>query len=286
MFDEILANALEMVLDMVMSVSGIAPGLLKISNEALEVINPIWSELCILGLGLTIVFFIIELNKIYAFEGHDMNMKSLIKPFLKLGCAVIALIFGARIIGVFLGWHNSFIDLIDGSLRVYHPYMDFQDPSGNRITPAVLATDMIENMGLGTKFVAIFLLCIAWFVSAVVSFIWDFKAYGYQFELLYRVGITPLALADIYSGQNANAIKWMKGFLGLALYGISFIVIPRLGVIISVDQLQNAVTNLTQTGGAVNVLAIVSSIIGILIIPIAELGIMGTVKQVCKEVLQ
>lgn len=284
MFDDIVSDLLETIIGVIMDCSGTSPEMLKISDNTLSLIRPLWNELCLFGLGLSLIYFIIELNKIYAFEGRDMNMKSMLKPFLKLGFAVVALSCGARVINVFLEWHNSFIDTIDASLSGYMADPSFTTSSGAVIAPATIAEQMVDDMGFGTKIASLLFLPIAWCISAVLIFIWNFKAYGYQFEMLYRVGITPVALADIYSGQNANAIRWLKGFIGLALYGIAFVVIPRLGVLVSVDQFRASVDMLG--GGDLGLFAMLSAIIGLLIVPIAELGVMGTIKQLCKEAMQ
>lgn len=285
MFDDFVTGIVEGVIGLIMEASGTSPDLLKISDGVLALVRPLWAELCLFGIGLTLVFFIIELNKIYAFEGRDMNFKSMLKPFLKLGFAIVALSLGANIITTFLDWHNGFIDTINTRLNAYTMIPSYVASDGTLVMPTTIAGEIVAEMGLGTKIASILPLIIAWIVSAVMKFIWDFKAYGYQFELLYRVGITPVALADIYSGQNANAVKWLKGFIGLALYGVSFIVIPRLGVAVSVEQFRKSIDALTS-GSAMGLFTMLLAFVGMLIVPIAELAIMGTIKQVCKEALQ
>lgn len=273
--DEIINKMVTFLLELAINNQGVQPESLHISETAIVLIRPLWSELSLVGFGLTIVFFVVEINKIYAFEGRDMNIKSFLKPFLKFAVALYALSNATEIISTFLNWHNSFVTFVDGAFSAG----DLGDLDGNSV-----AQDLLDSMSTVTKIISVFFLCPTFSFGLIMSLVWTYKAYGYQFELIYRVGITPIALADIYSGMNANAIKWLKGFFGLALYGVSFMAIPRLGTIIMIDQFTKSLDALMD-GSVASIIPLITTLLGALLVPVAELGVLSTIKQMCKEAI-
>lgn len=273
--EEIIENMITFLLQLAINNQGVQPEVLVISDTAIALMRPLWNALSLVGFGLTIVFFIVEINKIYAFEGRDMNIKSFLKPFIKLAFALFVLSKGAEVISTFLNWHNSFVNLIDTAFSAG----DLGDMDGNTLTE-----DLINSMSTVAKVVSIIFLCPMFTFGLIMSLVWTFKGYGYQFEMLYRVGITPIALADIYSGVNANAVKWLKGFFGLTLYGVSFMAIPRLGTIVMIDQFTKSIEALCD-GSVASIIPLITTLCGVLLVPVAELGVLGTIKQMCKEAI-
>jgi hypothetical protein len=159
--------------------------------------------------------------------------------------------------------------------------MVFGTSGGTGLDASTVAGQLVDSMGFWTQIFACLLFMLAWVVATIVQLIWNYKALTYQLELLFKVGITPVALTDIY-GNSQNAIKWLKSLLGFVLYGASFMVIPKIGMVVAGSHFTNAINSFSSDPNLFNV---VSGVIAILIVPIAELGVMGSVKQLCKEVL-
>lgn len=266
----------EMMLSVCMDLSGVSPTLLCVDASVVQAINPFWNALCIFAVGLSIVYFLIEMNKKYLFEAKDMNIKSMFLPFLKLGLSIGVLSMGADLVSSILGFHNAFITKIDNDM-VYS--MTASPMTGGEIS--TVAGKLVDSMGFWTQIFACLLFMFGWIIGAIVQLVWNYKALTYQLELLLKVGVTPVALADVYSNSQ-GAIKWIKSLLAFVLYGASFMVVPKIGMIVASGQFTSAINGFSSDPNIFNVF---SGIIAIIIIPIAELGVMGSVKQLCKEVL-
>lgn len=247
---------------------------LKFKASTMSIVNSIWGYFVIFGIGMTLVYFLMEMNSRYALDGRDMNFKTFFSPFLKLMIAIAVLSQGAKIVGWLMGFHNNFIKYSVDNFK----FSTAEVTSGTSVLSANLSTTkgFIDGLAFFGKIVMILPLMLMWIVNLILSLVWQYKAIGFKIEYLFRVAITPIALSDVYSGQNANAVRWLKGFIALSLYGMAFIVIPRIGGSL-------AITGLAEPSSIWE--SIKSLCEMILLIPIAELGVLSAVKQLTKEVM-
>lgn len=228
---------------------------LKISPNIMAFVNIIWEYFMIIGIGMTLIYFLMEMNRKLALEGRDLNMKSMFAPFLKLMIAIAVLSQGAKIVTWLITYGNNLVDYAN-------THFITALTAGGSGTNGVTGEDIISGLGFFSKLLLVIPALLMWVISMICSLVWLYKALGFKIELLFRTAITPIALADIYSGQNANAVRWLKGFLGMAIYAMSFIVIPRIGGALAAqelaasDDLWEVLRNLAQ----------------FLIVPIAEIG--------------
>lgn len=249
----------------------IDPNNLKFSGDTttLAFVNSIWSLFALLGVGLSIIYFLIEMNRKLALEGHDLSIKSAFAPFLKLMIAIVVLSKAPDIVGWIMGWGDKLIDEVNSIISA-----DTELGGG--------AYDDIkkevESLGLIDSVLIFLPLLIAWIVSMVCSLIWWYKTISYKIEVYFRVAISPVAYADIYSGQNSTAIRWTKGWIGTMLYGMAFLVIPNIVTRLVADMSISFVTDSTLWG-------LVKSVFYALIAPIAALGTLSVAKQLTKEVI-
>ena len=152
---------------------------------------------------------------------------------------------------------------------------------------------MTDGMGF---FLAIALILPAfcmYLVTVVCSIVWKYKALTYKIEVLYRMGISPIALADVYSGQNAQGVRWLKAMLGLGLYAASFIIVVKLGNAIALQEFADSILKYfgdLKSGAAMDesaktVWGMIGNLAGMLVIPIAELGVISAIRSAIKEAL-
>ena len=149
---------------------------------------------------------------------------------------------------------------------------------------------LLELMGF---FPMILIMCL---LNWILSFIWMYKAFVYRFEVLWKIGVTPIAFADVYTGSNSQAIRWVKSLLGTAVYGAAFFLIVKIGGSImssematsfqawfgvgtdiaseSIDTAKNSVSAFIQT---------FRTCIEFIVIPFAELGALGAIETSYKR---
>ena len=235
----------------------------------------LWGYFAVVGIGMTIIYFLIEINNKLAFERSDFSMRSFGAPFLKLAAAILVLSNGGKLIGYAVGLGNNFIKF---AANTYDPAFE----------AAESVTESIETMTDGIGFflaIALLLPCfVMMIVSVVCSLVWKYKALMFKLEVFFRLGISPVALADVYSGQNAQAIRWVKAMLGLMLYGASFVVVVKMGNALALKDFADKFIEMAE-GGRLGVWELIGSFAGMLVVPIAELSAIGVIRSAIKEAL-
>lgn len=202
---------------------------------AMELIAVVWNYVALVGIGLTLIYFLMEMNQKLALEGRDLNMKSFMAPFLKLLIAIAVLSQGGKIVGLLLSLNDSFIQTMDATALITGT-----DATGGAETGYGALKEKIADEGLLFQLGLVIPILIMWLISMVLCLVWWYKSVVYKLEVLFRVAITPIGLADVYSGQNSNAIKYLKGFLVLGIYAASMILLPRIGVLMALGDIADA----------------------------------------------
>ena len=121
----------------------------------------------------------------------------------------------------------------------------------------------------------VFLLLLCWGITLALQIVWIYKAIAYKLEVVWRVGITPIALADVYSGQQSHALRYLKNFLVLGIYAASMIILPRIA---NTLVLNTAVT-------VDNLFDIFAAFAQMIMAPFAALGALSVAKTAAKEAL-
>lgn len=278
---DIVFEVIEAAITACLSATSMSVSDLEIPNSMFHLVDSVWGYFSIVGIAMTIIYFLIEINQKLAFERSDFSLHSFGAPLLKLAVAIAVLANGAKIIAWIFGFGNGLVNATNSWDIAFGAAYDTNG-----------STALIESMrevcnGLGFFMaLAMLLPCFCMYiVSIVCSLVWKFKALTYKIEALYRVGISPVALADVYSGQNAQAIRWIKGMIGMMLYGASFILIIKLGHAIALQQVVQDVQEFIDSNSGVTVWSLFSHLIMIVIVPIAELSVIGAIRSAIKEAL-
>lgn len=224
----------------------------------------VYNYLIMIGIGMAIVYFLIEMNQKLALEGRDLNMKSMFAPFLKFVCAVVAIRYSGEIVSYILSMNDNFVQHI----------ADISSTTGE-LTP-----ENIDNTGgFFLMLFVVFVCIIGLILSIILKLVWMYKAMLYQMEVYFRIALLPVAVADVYSGMHSNGIKYIKGFLALGIYAVSMIVVPNILIDISSSWAFSA------TGDDGNIFIALSGILTLLVAPFAALGATSVTKQLAKEAL-
>ena len=258
---------------------------LKFSNDmTLTMVRSVWAYIGLFGMGLTLVYFIIEMNSKLAIEGaQNMTMKSFMAPFLKLAIAIVILHNGGNIVNQLLLINNTVVDWANtDAIFGGSPMADVADANGDGVPDTSQDVfdglkERFKDFGFFEKAFVIIVTVLIWIVSMIMLLIWVYKAFMYKLEVLWRTAITLVALADVYSGNHSNAIRWLKGFLGLALYAMAIMAMPRVASVLAFS------TGSLEADWSV--WECLKCLLATLIAPFAALGVMSTIKQMCKEAL-
>lgn len=107
----------------------------------------------------------------------------------------------------------------------------------------------------------------------------------YKLELLFRLSVLPIAVADIYGGRHSNAIRYIKGFLALGLYGVALVALPRIALTLATAMTTEQLAALTGAGGDPDIVAGLSCLLMYLVAPFAAIAASNVAKQASKEAL-
>ncbi len=294
-----------------LSCGGADPKYLKIDTTLIQFSYKLWEFVVFFAIGFAIIYFLWEVNQKMLFEGRDANMKTLIIPFAKFALVLGLLGSTQSIMGSILTFYNNTIDnvqswdvMLDGSIDTGGANPEDEDEAtGASIKEQEEArrAEIRASMGNIGIFEVLGLFPIAlimWLLQMILRIFWNYKAITFKLEVLWRLGVTPVALADCYNGISSNAIRWLKQLMGLAIYAAAFLLIPKMGG----DLLHaNTTANLmdffsfhageaADTGGEAlraGVAGFFHNLEGLvlfIVVPFAELGVLGAIKQATKEV--
>lgn len=278
---DMIGEIIDWVIVQVISLSGITAADLTVDNTTIHLIDNVWNYFILVGIGLTVIYFIIDLNKKWMFEGQSMSIKTIFIPFAKLVIAVIVMFNANTLFASLCSFNNGFATVVQSWFSV----------SG--IPSISIGKKLVDSLAFWEKIILLFPIIISFAVALICNLVWVYKALTYKIELIVRTAFAPIALADIYSGLNASALKYIKGTLALIIYGGCLILLPRLtmaiactGLIADMTQLQTNITNGTlPLDVTVNIFAVVLSYLKIMIAPIAAIGLTGAAKTITKEAL-
>lgn len=298
-FKKFLGDLFSTVFEFLYSGGGCNATDLQFSNEMLTLSKNIWNYLAVVGLGLTIMYFLFEMNQKLALEGRDLNIKSVIAPLLKFAVAFAILSNGGKLVGGVLQFHNNFATWADSSAAAVFEVTEPATPEpggtgGEEGTTEYTEEEAkekvktkISGLGMIEAVVAFLPALLMFLIQLVLSIVWKYKALVFKLEFLWKVGLTPIAFSDVYNGGNSNAIRWFKGLIATAIYGASFILIAKLGGSLAIGNVMSVID--VALSGTENILANIgnffASYMGYLVIPFAELGVLSAVKQATREAL-
>jgi hypothetical protein len=259
------------------------------SSFLLEVINTIWKYFSGAGMGLALIYFLVELNNKMGFENGNVTLKTFFMPFAKLSLAMLLLSASPYIMSQMLAFNDTFVDTMATSFSIdTSTSADDTGTGADDTGTGADDTDTDTGTGTGTTIIeklvnqatffqqvgVLLPLLLLWMISLVANFIWMYKALAYKLELVFKISLTPLAIVDCYNTNSTAVIKWVKSVLGLVIYGGILMLLSRV-----------ALLNIADATEDMSILDWVANIVTSFVLVFVALGVSGTVKQVCKEAL-
>lgn len=273
---DILKNLIEAILQ---NCGGASPETIKFTQDNVDLISEMFKYFAFIGIAMTLVYFLMEMNRKFALEGGDLTIKSFFAPFLKLMIAIAVLSQGGKIIGAILSMNNAMAEAAGGvwenGKQIKAGWFSFK--TDNKLEEvANFLSDEVNAMGILKLVSVIIPLLLGFVISLVLKLVWWFKGLVYRLEAMFRLGVAPVALADVYSGQNSNAIRYLKGFLALGLYGMALVALPILAMNLAVVDVADGAS---FWDGFANFCQLA------FVAPFAALSCASAAKQIAKEAL-
>lgn len=277
--DELFTTLIHAWFDMYAEVASPPPEWLYLTTNWTTItkgtVSSIYDYIRFFGIGLTLVYFLMELNQKLGLEGRDLTMKSFFAPFLKLMIAFATISQSGKIVGWILQFNDNFVKKMAESPIA----LDISE----------LEKAIVEAGEAAAFFTLIFVALIAllgMLVALVLQLVWGYKAIMYKIEVLFRVSLLPIAVADVYNGNHSNAIKYIKGFLVLGIVAVSFVTLPELALEIAEESLLKDTLDATATElEGISLWSFFTCLGNLLVAPFAAIAGTGIVKQLAKEAL-
>lgn len=273
---------IEMLNFIITSDTGMVNEYLTFTEAEGLIMTKIWNYFEVVGVSLTLIFFFIELSKIELEQRGEVTLQSLLAPFLKVVIAFMLIMSGKEIITSFFGFNNGIVEYIEAnSLVVEEPP---KTPSGSAITPESPSGGAIEalvdELGLLPLVMVSLASIILWLLSRLCYLVIAYQAISRKIEMILRAGFTPIAIGDVYRGADGNAVRYLKKFLALCLWGYAMLAIIQIGNFL-------AVQNMASCFGSVlkgTTLGVLTAVLSCLVFPLAEAGMISASKQLCNDV--
>lgn len=259
----------------------------------------VYKFFCIIGILLTVAYFIIELNKTMLVQGGDFTIKTFYAPFMKFAIGIIMILILGDLIIYFAGFNNaiveefrdinvasggtgaevvwsttedSFSSVPDGWTGDKYRFLKM-DSSGNFQGVDELATQ-IKEMSLFSRLAGVCNTLLIGLGAAVASLVMMYQAISRKLEMILRTVFFPLSAGDIFEGSHSGMIKYYKKMLALALSGLGMIMIIAIGTSLQMSMM----------GAGVQFTSL-KSLLSLILVPLAEAGMCATVKTVCNDAL-
>lgn len=244
--------------------------ILQFKSGDLEVANQIWNMVSIMGMVMLLIFFFIELSKMGIQAMSDGRIQQVASPFFKLVFGVGMLQFGGEIVGNLLGIGNNYVIKMIGTGT---------DPA----IDTTMYVEMLKDKDItqGEAMMQVIPATFFWLASLLVSLVIVYQAISRKIEVVLRVGLTPIALGDIYNLENSTAIRYLKKLFALILWGFVMCAILQIGAQLGAENLVQLGKNEDNLGvGTMTMTAFLP-----LLLPLAEAGMVSASKQILFDVL-
>lgn len=267
---------------------------LIVKQSEIALMQKLWEMVVPIGIALSLVYFLIEINRTLMLEGSNMTMKSIGNPLLKFGISFCFLQWGGYIISDFLNFGNWLLYQVDGMNLAYSSETQtIADKMMDYTRNKSLMETLNSNAPFWTLMMFLIIALISFFTSLIVCLLIEFKCIILKFEVLLRVGLSPIVIGDIYDGKNSQAIRYLKKLLACFTYGAMMILIVKLGEGIVVATVGDSATSLlTADADWSNILSMswtgavgaFKSLFFPVIVAIAEVASFGMAQRMSNDV--
>jgi len=250
---------------------------LVISPTELGIAETIWDIVAPMGLAICLLYFMIDINRIMLTESNNFTLKSLGNPLLKFSCGLAFIQYGDDIITNLLTYGNALI-----------LWSANQTGAGTTVSTDFLEdlNQMINDGGFWQTIMMLLMCIVLWITGLLVGLIIDFKMLILKFEIIFRVGFAPIAMGDVFDGKQSHGLRYCKKLLACFTYGAGMILVLRMGMEIATASFLTGdkdLTNIAVSAGD-SLWATCKIVLLPIIVPLAEIGALGLIKQASNDV--
>lgn len=273
---DVITNFLKVAAQLIIDAMTLTADDLKVTQDQVDLVLPLMQALSCIGMGITIILFLTEINQKLAFDGSNMTLKSVLAPLLKLFFALCVMKKGADIVGWCISAGLSLIDassLSADTAGLTSNINDYVDSMG----------DMIDTLGILVLVGLLIPILVAFILGVVCRLIWWYKSIIYKIQVIWQVVVAPVGFADIYNGLNSGTLRYIKRIIACGVEGMAMLALPALTLELALTTLLTAPSG---TDVINNLLQSLSGFFQLAICPIVALGALSVVKQVTKDAFQ
>lgn len=198
---------------------------LVLNDEEFHIAKTMYEFFVPLGIIMLILYLLLDVLNTTTSRIRDFDMKSFLMIFFKGGIGLIFLKYGFNIMGNLLSVSNTITQAVMNEKVITNSGATnavFDKLYGTMLA-AVNKLSLMDLIGLVLSAVVLQL------TQIIPEILILFQAISRKIEIIFRTGIAPISLPDIYNGiSNSKAITYIKRFAVILMHGPIMLVIIKV----------------------------------------------------------
>ena len=198
--------------------------LIEIDQTTYDIGKSMYSFFMPLGIIMVIIYMLLDLMNISTSHMRDLDTKAIVMPLLKGMIGLALLRYGYWIMGGLVNVANTIaLKIKSGEVINVSASSASMDTFYETILTQIGSAGIMESLGF--VMTALILQC----TQIIPQILIMFHAISRKIEIIFRVGIAPISLPDIYNGiSNSKALTFLKRFAVCLLHGPMMIIILKV----------------------------------------------------------
>lgn len=240
----------------------------------LGLMNTLYDLVVPIGLMLMVIYFLANLTE-KSMTGKDFSPEELTFSILKIVVGGILITHGAQIANFAITAGNYMLDMVWGLMTAQEGVTtgDLTETNAN-LKKAFSELDFIQGLVMIIPGLFIFIL------RAVAYGLLKLQAYTRIYEIIFRIVIIPIGLADLFSdGMRSSGIRYIKKLVACTINGgmmmLSIYILTILG--------GSNVVAFGESTGIESLLSFFGALLDSVIIPFTAIGALGLGKTAVND---
>ena len=237
------------------------------------------------GFSLILMFtlFFYEQSEEYIGNFGDVSVEKIIRPYLKLILAVFFIFNIQKLLSGFLLLSKVLCESI--SLSLSSGQITIVDQLKDQLTKEMgfnRGKGLLSNVKNIIPFLsAIIMLAGPYIVAQITNVGMFFVAFRRLLELACLTLFAPFAFFDIYKGANSQAIRFLRGYLGICFQAAAIMAVLAVSSIACGVVFQQYFGSIDTTKGAVDISKVAWTMVAI---KLAQLTTVGGTAQITRKI--
>lgn len=253
---------------------------LQVNNSEYNIAVAMYNFFLPLGIIMVTLYCLLDIINISTSRAREFDIKNLFMSLFKATMGYAFLQWGTELFGYLVVTANDIITATaEGSM-----FGGTITANGNRemneyytriVTVLADTKSMFTILGL---FVTSLVIQIAQIVPQVVIL---FQAISRKIEIIYRIGLAPISLPDIYNGfSHSKALTYVKRFAVVMIHGAIMIAIIKISYQIETQHSINMIAGLDE-----NALPSTSTVLESTLYGYAAMGLIASCKSAISDAI-